>query len=271
MRTFSLAPLLLVATATSVGSAQAPWPTKGWQTTTLQEVGLSAAVLDSIDAEIKAGRYGYVDRVLVIRGGRIAYDRSYRHDYDRIYGDSARKPGPLNPHDATGPYNYFSAWWHPYYRRGDLHTLQSVTKTITSVIIGAATARGEFPSLDTPVLSFFDTSEVKNIDDRKRRMTIRHLLTMTAGLDWNEGLPITIRTTPSGRWKRATTGSSSRSTGRWRRSPVRASTTTAERHSSLPTSSVARRAPTSKNTRHATSSRRSVSSGGSGSGPRQGS
>ena len=30
---------------------------------------------------------------------------------------------------------------------------------------------------------------MKNVDERKQRMTIRHLLTMTAGLDWNEDLP----------------------------------------------------------------------------------
>jgi hypothetical protein len=41
--------------------------------------------------------------------------------------------GALNPHDDTGPYNYYNPWWHPYYRREGLHTLQSVTKTITSV------------------------------------------------------------------------------------------------------------------------------------------
>ena len=181
--------LLFLATATSAALAQTPWPTKRWQTATPAAVGLSAVVLDSIDAEIAAGRYGYVDRMLVIRRGKVVYDKGYRHDYDRIYADSARKRGALNAHDFTGSYNYFNSWWHPYYRRGDLHTLQSVTKTITSVVIGTAVARGEFPSIDTPVLSFFDTTAVKNVDDRKRRMTVRHLLTMTAGFDWNEGLP----------------------------------------------------------------------------------
>ena len=171
--------------------AQTSMPTKGWPTATPQEVGLNAAVLDSIDAEITSGRYGYVDRMLVIRRGRIAYDKTYRHDYDRIYADSARTPGPLNAHDLTSAYNYYSPWWHPYYRRGDLHTLQSVTKTITSVVIGTAVTRGDFPSIDTPVLSFFDTTKVQNIDARKRRMTIRHVLTMTDGIDWNEGLPYT--------------------------------------------------------------------------------
>src|SRR6185436_9996093 len=97
--------------------------------------------------------------------------------------------GALNAHDPTGPYNYFNPWWHPFYRRGDLHTLQSVTKTVTSVAIGVATGRKAFPSLDTPILKFFDTTKVANIDARKRRLTIRHLLTMTAGLSWNEDLP----------------------------------------------------------------------------------
>jgi CubicO group peptidase (beta-lactamase class C family) len=183
---FALSSLAAVA-----ADAQAPWPTRGWPTATPQAVGLNAAVLDSIDAEITQGRYGYVDRMLVIRHGRVAYDKSYRHDYDRIYGDSARVRSPLNPHDVGSAYNYFNPWWHPYYRRGDLHSLQSVTKTITSVVIGTAITRVEFPSIETPVLSFFDTAAVKNIDDRKRRMTIRHLLTMTDGIDWNESLPYT--------------------------------------------------------------------------------
>jgi len=183
---------LSIATA-SVAAAQSAaretWPTRSWPTATPQAVGLNAKVLDSLDAEIASGRYGNVDRLLVIRHGKIAYDKSYAHDYDRVYADSVHVTGALNPHDETGPYNYYNPWWHPYYRRGDLHTLQSVTKTIASVVIGVAATRREFPNLDTPVLSFFDVSKVANVDDRKRKMTIRHLLTMTAGIDWNESLP----------------------------------------------------------------------------------
>ena len=174
--------------AASSALAQAASPTRGWPVATPQAVGLDAKVLAGLDSEIASGRYGNVDRLLVIRHGRVAFDKSYPHDYDRIYADSVHVTGALNPHDESGPYNYYNPWWHPYYRRGDLHTLQSVTKTITSAIIGVAVTRGDFPSLDTPVLSFFDTTKVANIDDRKRRMTVRHLLTMTAGFDWNEGL-----------------------------------------------------------------------------------
>ncbi|HKP28208.1 MAG TPA: serine hydrolase [Gemmatimonadales bacterium] len=166
-----------------------PLMAQAWPTATPASVGINGAVLDSIDREIKAGTYNSIDRFVVIRNGKLVFDRHYAWNYDSIYGDSSKTRNPLNAHDPTGSYNYFNPWWHPTYRRGDLHSLQSVTKTVTSVIIGVARTRGDFPSIDTPVLRFFDTTQVKNIDDRKRRMTVRHLLTMSGGIDWNESLP----------------------------------------------------------------------------------
>jgi CubicO group peptidase (beta-lactamase class C family) len=181
---FLVAALILV----SIVAAQGP---ETWPLSAPKEVGLDPKILAGLDADIAAGKYGYVDSMLVIRHGRLVYDRSYRHDYDQIYGREAKEPGALNALDPSGPYNYFNPWWHPFYRRSDLHTLQSVTKTVTSVVIGVATARGEFPDLATPILKFFDESKVANVDERKRRVTIRHLLTMTGGFDWDEDLPYT--------------------------------------------------------------------------------
>jgi CubicO group peptidase (beta-lactamase class C family) len=182
----SLFALILLS---SFASAQERWPTQRWSTATPRAVGLEASVLDELNADIAAGKFGYIDSMLIIRHGKVVYDRSYKRDYDQVYGEQAKKPGPSVINDLTGSYNYFNSWWHPFYRRGQLHTLQSVTKTITSVIIGVATTRKEFPSLDTPILKFFDAAEVANVDDRKRRLTIRHLLTMTDGLDWREDVP----------------------------------------------------------------------------------
>jgi CubicO group peptidase (beta-lactamase class C family) len=169
--------------------AQAPSPTKGWPSSTPAAERMDPQALERLDGDIKGGKYGFIDSMLVIRHGKIVFERAYTHDYDTIYAKEAAEPGPLNANDPTGPYNYFNPWWHPFYRRGDLHTMQSVTKTVTSIVIGAATARTEFPPLDTPVLQFFDATKVANVDDRKRRMTIRHLLTMTSGLEWDEDLP----------------------------------------------------------------------------------
>ncbi|MEO7965779.1 MAG: serine hydrolase [Gemmatimonadaceae bacterium] len=187
----AVVPIVFLATSALSQAPRNPAPGKEWPRSTPAALGINGAVLDSLDAEIKSGQYGYVDRMLVIRHGKVAIDRRYPRSYDSVsaYVDSARTTNPLNAHDRTGPFNYFNSWWHPYYRRGDLHTLQSVTKTVASVVIGTAVMRGDFPSIDTPVLKFFDTTKVSNIDDRKRRMTIRNLMTMTGGFDWNENLP----------------------------------------------------------------------------------
>jgi len=130
-----------------------------------------------------------VDSFQVFRCGREVFQRQYAHDYGRIYGKEARTKGPLNAR-LTGPYNYFDPYWHPYYHGTDMHTMQSVTKTVTSVILGVAINLGDFRAeISTPVLKFFNVSKVRNVDDRKRRMTLRHVLTMTTGLDWNEEVP----------------------------------------------------------------------------------
>jgi CubicO group peptidase (beta-lactamase class C family) len=190
LRRALLAGALLAAALPGRAAAQAPtgWD---WPVARPAEAGMDAAVLAAFEADITAGKYGHVDGMLVIRHGRIVWERTWRRDYGTIYAKEAGEPSPLNASDPTGPYNYFNPWWHPWYRGGDLHSLQSVTKTITSVVIGAAVARGDFPDIDTPVLRWLDTTKVEHLDARKRRMTIRHLLTMTAGLDWNEGLPYT--------------------------------------------------------------------------------
>ncbi len=107
----------------------------------------------------------------------------------KLYGKEAAERGPLNAR-LTGRYNYFDPYWHPYYHGTDLHTMQSVSKTVTSIIIGAAMQRGDFKAgLDTPVLKYFDTSKVKNVDERKRRIILRDVLTMTTGLQWREDVP----------------------------------------------------------------------------------
>jgi CubicO group peptidase (beta-lactamase class C family) len=163
--------------------------TRNWPITTPSAVGLDSSALAALDEDIAGGKYGLVDSMLVVRDGKQALARSYSHDYGKIYGNLAKHEGPLN-HDVTGPYNYFSTEFHPYYQHSDLHTMQSVSKTVTSITIGIAIARKEFPAdLDTPILKFFDDYKIANLDERKRRITLRHLLTMTSGLEWNEDLP----------------------------------------------------------------------------------
>jgi CubicO group peptidase (beta-lactamase class C family) len=161
----------------------------GWARVSVESVGLDPAALDALDGDFRKGTIPLVDSLLVLRCGAVAYERHYAHDYASVYAKEAREVGPLNPY-LKGPYNYFDPAWHPYWHGGDAHTMQSITKSVTSATIGAAILRGDFKApLDTPVLHWFDAARVKHVDARKRRMTLRHLLTMSSGLDWNEDLP----------------------------------------------------------------------------------
>jgi CubicO group peptidase (beta-lactamase class C family) len=186
---------LLVLTPVVILRAGAPrattgtdvnWPTKGWAKETPASVGLDEAALTSLDADLAAGKYMLIDSFHVFRCGKEVFARKYKHDYGQVYGKEAKTTGPLNAR-LTGRYNYFDPEWHPYYYGTDMHSMQSVSKTVTSVIIGVAMTRGDFKAgLNTPVMKYFDAAKVKNVDDRKWRMTLKDVLTMTTGLSWNE-------------------------------------------------------------------------------------
>jgi CubicO group peptidase (beta-lactamase class C family) len=189
----ALAGTIVLASAALLFGGETPpsdetlWPTKGWTTASPASVGLDEQVLLRLDKDMASGKYSQMwDSFAVFRCGKKVFERTYPHDYAKLYRKEARERGPYNER-LTGRYNYFDPYWHPYYHGTELHTMQSISKTVTSIIIGAAIERGDFKAdLDTPVLKYFDPSKVKNVDERKRRMTVRDLLAMTAGLDWND-------------------------------------------------------------------------------------
>ena len=154
-----------------------------------ESVGLDQVKLQALDTEITDGKHGMVDLIEIFRCGKRAFSKRYPRDYSAIYKTEASQVGPLNQR-LTGPYNYFDSALHPYKQGSEMHSVQSITKTITSIVFGVAITRGDFRApLDTPVLNWFDETQVLNIDDRKRQMTLRHVLTMTTGLEWEEKVP----------------------------------------------------------------------------------
>lgn len=74
------------------------------------------------------------------------------------------------------------------YSADKMHTLQSVSKSFTSALIGIAIERGEILGVDEKVLDFFtDMRVIENMDQRKASMRLRDLLTMRSGTDYREG------------------------------------------------------------------------------------
>jgi CubicO group peptidase (beta-lactamase class C family) len=72
-----------------------------------------------------------------------------------------------------------------YHRGGQdrvaLQPVESVTKSVLSLLVGMAVAQGRIASLDQPVLAVLPQLAEANDDPRAKQLTLRHLLTMTAG------------------------------------------------------------------------------------------
>jgi CubicO group peptidase (beta-lactamase class C family) len=172
--------LLLVATGVlvaSVTAAEPPWPTRGWSRSTPETEGLDATALAALDAEFARGAHGYVDGMLIVRNGHVVFEKSYVRDYDAPFASA--------PDRVRGAYNYYDPAWHPYYQRGPLHTMQSVSKSVTSALIGIAIGRGEIPGVGARALPYFEGYRFAE-DPRRSRWTLTDLLTMTAGIRWDE-------------------------------------------------------------------------------------
>lgn len=183
--------LAVVAVVALNLNAQAPpFPTRGW---TPAEAGAAGAerteALQALDKGIRAGDYGNVDRLFVAVGGRALVSQRYARDYEAI---SRGRTGPIGcGFGCADPawmheFNYFHPTFHPYYKGRDVHTLQSVTKSIAATIIGVALERGDLPSLERPFLQYFADRDLSKVDPRLRRATIEDVLTMRSGIEWHE-------------------------------------------------------------------------------------
>lgn len=72
-----------------------------------------------------------------------------------------------------------SCWWSPY-KEDEPHMLFSLSKSFTSTAVGLAIEEGLF-TLDDHVLSYFTEDVPEEISENLKAMTVRDLLTMTAG------------------------------------------------------------------------------------------
>ena len=71
--------------------------------------------------------------------------------------------------------------------RGDsLHTVFSVSKSVLSAALGVALARGMIGNLDDPITRY--VPELLERDTAFADITLRHLVTMSSGLEWDDSM-----------------------------------------------------------------------------------
>jgi CubicO group peptidase (beta-lactamase class C family) len=138
----------------------------GWSIARPESVGLDSAQLCKLDQFIAQWKDANIHAVVVARGGQLVMERYYS-------GTDERLGVPLGK-VTYGP---------------DVkHDLRSISKSVTSLLVGIALGQGKFPDLDTPVMDLFpEYASLRNADNG--RITFRHLLTMSSGLKWDESLP----------------------------------------------------------------------------------
>lgn len=70
----------------------------------------------------------------------------------------------------------------------ELHDLRSITKSVVGLLYGMALAEGEVPPLDASLVEQFPEYPDLAAEPRRRRMTVAHALSMTLGIEWDEGM-----------------------------------------------------------------------------------
>lgn len=72
------------------------------------------------------------------------------------------------------------------YARNALHSVASVTKSITSILIGIALDKQIIASVDSSIYDLLPSYHGRHWSASHRAIRLEHVLTMTAGLDWND-------------------------------------------------------------------------------------
>lgn len=176
-----------VESRSSAQASQQPWE---WPVSTVAAEGGDAAAVAAFLARAHAGDFGNVNRIVIVRNARLVVDERIEHDYGALSRGVTSALGCGL--DACGDPSLVHAWnylhpdVHPYWRGGELHSQQSITKSVAATVIGVAIGRGDIAGVDVPLLPLLAAYHAPRRDPRLARATLRDLLTMRSGIEWHE-------------------------------------------------------------------------------------
>ncbi len=162
--------LLMLTSCTGIrrGTKQGGVPTS-WPTSTPEKQGMDSATLVKLLEYVKKEAKG-VDSLLVIRNGTIVLEVYY------------------------APYT-----------SDQKHILNSCTKSFLSALVGIAIDEGYIQGTSKQALDYFPEYPLPDKDQRREKITVENLLTMTSGIDWPQYGPNNINnkmTRSNGDWVR---------------------------------------------------------------------
>ncbi|MEE9521777.1 MAG: serine hydrolase [candidate division NC10 bacterium] len=122
----------------------------GWPVSTLAAESIDEGKIAGLVESVFREEHGHPEAILIARNGKLVLEEYF-------YG----------------------------YSRDRIHSIQSATKSVTSLLFGIARDRGHVGDLDQPVYTFFPEYQGKKWIDRQYPITLAHLLTMSAAIEWN--------------------------------------------------------------------------------------
>lgn len=150
--------LAIAGTAGRAAGEPAEWPTHGWRRSSPEAQGMDSKILADAFEEIRRRQIA-IHGLTIVRNGYLVLDAYFWPFEDNL------------PHDMA-----------------------SVTKSITATLVGVAIGRHKVSGVTQPVTELLGSLPPANLDSRKRRLTVEHLLTMTSGLDCHhEQEEVTLR------------------------------------------------------------------------------
>lgn len=142
----------------------------GWQTASLQEKGLDPGpLLDLMDRLQQEAHL--IHGLLIIKEGTLVFEEYFEGRDVNLLDEGFFRGDTLNFVERA-------------FARDTLHFCASVTKSVTSQLLGIAVDRGAVESIETKTFSFFPDYADRSAG--KEGISIRHMLTMTTGLPFDE-------------------------------------------------------------------------------------
>lgn len=123
----------------------------GWQISSLHAEGVDPDKINDLFSDILNKRFKNIHSVLLVKNGKLVLEEYF-------YG----------------------------YERDSKHEMHSVSKSITSILVGIAIDQQMIPGVDEKVYEFFPEYRGTRWIDQKYDITVKHVLTMSAGIDWDE-------------------------------------------------------------------------------------
>ena len=137
----------------------------GWPVSTLDTEAIDEGPITSLVESVLREEQGLPEAILIARNGKLVLEEYF-------YG----------------------------YSRDRMHPIQSVTKSVMSLLFGIAQDRGFVVGMDEPVYTFFPEYEGKKWIDGEYPITLAHLMTMSAAIESGDAIESAAAMHRSGDW-----------------------------------------------------------------------